>query len=146
MNEINWKQKLSSRKFWAAVVGFVSALLVGFGMADNDIAQITSIIMAGGTLIVLGLENPYNQPLVGAHCATGMHGGRIFLRGEFPEEHISEHISVLDLDEKDRADLERHVRTYCERFGADFDKVMDAPFHKLIPTTSRPYANLYTPN
>lgn len=102
--------------------------------------------MAGGTLIVLGLENPYNQPLVGAHCATGMHGGRIFLRGEFPEEHISEHISVLDLDEKDRADLERHVRTYCERFGADFDNVMDAPFHKLIPTTSRPYANLYTPN
>lgn len=51
MNEINWKQKLSSRKFWAAVVGFVSALLVGFGMADNDIAQVTSIIMAGGTLI-----------------------------------------------------------------------------------------------
>lgn len=102
--------------------------------------------MAGGTLIVLGLEKPYNQPLVGAHCATGMHGGRIFLRGEFPEEHISEHISVLALDEKDRADLERHVRTYCERFGADFDNVMDAPFHKLIPTTSRPYANLYTPN
>lgn len=102
--------------------------------------------MAGGTLIVLGLENPYNQPLVGAHCATGMHGGRIFLRGEFPEEHISEHISVLDLDEKDRADLERHVRTYCERFDADFDKIMDAPFHKLVPTTSRPYANLYTPN
>ena len=51
MNEINWKQKLSSRKFWAAVVGFVSAMLVGFGMADNDIAQVTSIIMAGGTLI-----------------------------------------------------------------------------------------------
>ena len=48
---MNWKQKLSSRKFWCAVVGFVSALLVGFGMADNDIAQVTSIIMAGGALI-----------------------------------------------------------------------------------------------
>lgn len=102
--------------------------------------------MAGGTLIVLGLENPYHQPLVGAHCATGMHGGRIFLRGAFPQENISEHISVLALDEKDRADLERHVRTYCARFGADFAKIMDAPFHKLVPTTSRPYANLYTPN
>ncbi len=51
MENINWKQKLSSRKFWAAVVGFVSALLVGFGMADNDIAQVTSIVMAGGALI-----------------------------------------------------------------------------------------------
>lgn len=102
--------------------------------------------MAGGTLIVLGLENPYNQPLVGAHCATGMHGGRIFLRGAFPKENISEHISVLELDEKDRADLQRHVQTYCVRFGADFAKIMDAPFYKLVPTTSRPYANLYTPN
>ena len=102
--------------------------------------------MAGGTLIVLGLENPYNQPLVGAHCATGMHGGRIFLRGAFPKENISEHISVLALDEKDLADLQRHVQTYCARFGADFAKIMDAPFYKLVPTTSRPYANLYTPN
>lgn len=102
--------------------------------------------MAGGTLIVLGLKNPYDQPLVGAHCATGMHGGRIFLRGEFPRENISAHISVCELDDTDRADLERHVHTYCERFHADFDKIMAASFYKLLPTTSRPYANLYTPN
>ena len=51
MTKINWKQKLTSRKFWAAVVGFVTALLVGFGMAESDIAQVTSIIMAGATLI-----------------------------------------------------------------------------------------------
>ena len=51
MDKINWKQKLTSRKFWAAVVGFVTALLVGFGMGENDVAQVTSIIMAGATLI-----------------------------------------------------------------------------------------------
>lgn len=49
--KINWKQKLTSRKFWAAVVGFVSALLVGFKVSESDIAQVTSIIMAGATLI-----------------------------------------------------------------------------------------------
>lgn len=49
--KINWKQKLSSRKFWAAVVGFVSALLVCCKVAESDIAQVTSVIMAGGTLI-----------------------------------------------------------------------------------------------
>lgn len=48
---INWKQKLSSRKFWAAVVGFVTALLVCFNLTENEIAQVTSVIMAGGTLI-----------------------------------------------------------------------------------------------
>lgn len=51
MEHINWKQKLSSRKFWAAVAGFVTALLVCFHMTDNDIAQVTSVIMAGGTLV-----------------------------------------------------------------------------------------------
>ena len=51
MDKINWKQKLTSRKFWCAVVGFVTALLIGFGKAESDIAQVTSIIMAGATLI-----------------------------------------------------------------------------------------------
>ncbi len=32
--KINWKQKLTSRKFWAAVIGFVTALMVAFGVND----------------------------------------------------------------------------------------------------------------
>lgn len=51
MDKIDWKRKLTSRKFWAAVVGFVTALLIGFGMSESDLAQVTSIIMAGATLI-----------------------------------------------------------------------------------------------
>lgn len=49
--KINWKQKLTSRKFWAAVVGFVTALLMGFKVSESDIAQVTAIIMSGATLI-----------------------------------------------------------------------------------------------
>lgn len=48
---IDWKRKLTSRKFWAAVVGFVTPLLLAFGMADAAVTQVTSIIMAGGTLV-----------------------------------------------------------------------------------------------
>ena len=51
MEKINWKQKLTSRKFWAAVVGFVTPLLIGFGLTESDTAQVTTIIMAGATLI-----------------------------------------------------------------------------------------------
>lgn len=102
--------------------------------------------MAGGTLLVLGLHNDFNMPIVGAHCATGMHGGRIFVRGEIPSENISAHITVTAPDENDKKDIEKHVRKYCEKFGADFDEIMSAQFVKLVPTTSRPYANLYTPN
>ncbi len=49
--KIDWKQKLTSRKLWAAVVGFVSSLLVGFGLAEGEVAQVTSIIMSGATLV-----------------------------------------------------------------------------------------------
>lgn len=49
--KIDWKRKLTSRKFWAAVVGFVVAIVLGFGASDSTAAEITSIIMAGATLI-----------------------------------------------------------------------------------------------
>lgn len=49
--KINWKRKLSSRKFWLALVAFVSALLYGFNVAEATVEQVTSIIMAGAALV-----------------------------------------------------------------------------------------------
>ncbi len=49
--KINWKQKLSSRKFWALIVGFITPLLLAFGIADNIVAQVAAIITAGGAVI-----------------------------------------------------------------------------------------------
>lgn len=51
MKKINWTRKLTSRKFWAAVVGFVSPVMVAAGAGDNEITQMTAIIMGGATLI-----------------------------------------------------------------------------------------------
>ena len=48
---INWKQKLTSRKFWVAVVGFVTAILVAFNIPDMEIEQIIGIISATSVLI-----------------------------------------------------------------------------------------------
>lgn len=45
MNEkINWKQKLSSRKLWIAIVGIVVGLAATFGIEDNDYAEIAGIV------------------------------------------------------------------------------------------------------
>jgi len=51
MDKINWKQKLTSRKFWAAVTGFVTAILVAFNVNDLTIEQVVSIISACSVLI-----------------------------------------------------------------------------------------------
>ena len=41
---INWKQKLTSRKLWTAVVGVVVGLAAAFGLDQNEYAQIAGII------------------------------------------------------------------------------------------------------
>jgi uncharacterized membrane protein len=51
MDKIDWKQKLTSRKFWLAVIGFITPLLLAFGMSDAQVNQATSIIMSAGVLI-----------------------------------------------------------------------------------------------
>jgi len=51
MNGIDWKTKLTSRKFWVAVVGFVTPLLIAFGFTDGDITKVVAVIMGGATLI-----------------------------------------------------------------------------------------------
>ena len=48
---INWRQKLSSRKFWAAVVGFVTAALVAFGVGEPTIEQVAALITGASVLI-----------------------------------------------------------------------------------------------
>ncbi len=48
---IDWKRKLTSRKFWAAIVGFVTPMLLAFGVAENDVTQVIAIIMAGADVI-----------------------------------------------------------------------------------------------
>ena len=48
---IDWKKKLTSRKFWMAIVAFVTPLLLAFGVAENEVTQIVAIIMAGADVV-----------------------------------------------------------------------------------------------
>ncbi len=49
--DINWKRKLTSRKFWAAVVGFITPIMLAFGVSDSVTTQVTAIIMAGAAVV-----------------------------------------------------------------------------------------------
>ena len=48
---IDWKRKLTSRKFWLSVASFVSMLLIFFGKSESEAAQVAALIMAGATVI-----------------------------------------------------------------------------------------------
>ena len=49
--KIDWKRKLTSRKFWLAVVGFVTPIMIACGATDIAVDQTVAVIMGGATLI-----------------------------------------------------------------------------------------------
>lgn len=51
MNKVDWKRKLTSRKFWAAVANFVSMLLITLKVDENSATQAVALIMAGAGVI-----------------------------------------------------------------------------------------------
>lgn len=51
MNKISIKNKLCSRKFWAAIVNFVTQLMIAFNATDSETAKVTAVIMAGAGVI-----------------------------------------------------------------------------------------------
>ena len=50
-NKIDWTRKLTSRKFWMAVAGFVTGVVVFVKSPTSSPEAITSLIMTTGTLV-----------------------------------------------------------------------------------------------
>lgn len=48
---MGWKEKLTSRKFWVAVVNFVTQLMIAFNATENEAAQVAAVIMAGAGVV-----------------------------------------------------------------------------------------------
>ena len=65
-NKIDWKRKLTSRKFWAAVITFITLLLIFFNVPQQTATQVAEIIMAGA--VVIGY-------ILGEGLADGMNKG-----------------------------------------------------------------------
>lgn len=48
---IDWKRKLTSRKFWAALANFVMMLVIAMNGTESTAKQVAAIIMAGATVV-----------------------------------------------------------------------------------------------
>lgn len=49
---INWKRKFASRKFWAALISFVTTLLVSLGVPEITVEQIAAMVVAISSVCV----------------------------------------------------------------------------------------------
>ena len=64
---IDWKRKLTSRKFWIAVVGLVSGLHMAFKVDGQTVETVSGCIMAAASVIAYiigeGLADAANAPI-----------------------------------------------------------------------------------
>lgn len=62
---MDWKRKLTSRKFWLAIADFVGMILIATGKDNSTVTQVTALIMAGagvvGYLLAEGLADSANN-------------------------------------------------------------------------------------
>lgn len=51
MSKENIIRKLTSRKLWVAVAGFVSGVIIAFGGAEGTAATVSGVILQGASVI-----------------------------------------------------------------------------------------------
>lgn len=49
--QIDWKRKLTSRKLWVAIAGFISGLVLAFGGDENTAQTVSGCILQGASVI-----------------------------------------------------------------------------------------------
>jgi len=114
------------------------ALVIG-GTAQDFFGE----YMAGGTLVLLGLNLKEGQHHRANFIGTGMHGGVIYIRGNVADYQLGREVGVAKLKAEDKKLLGELVGEYAGYFGADAARILDSDFIKLYPRFLRPYGRLY---
>ena len=101
--------------------------------------------MAGGMLIVLGLVGMRpGRPKVGGWCATGMHGGVIYLRGEIDPGLVAPQFATVEaVGESDCDRIRPYIEEFCRLFEIDRAAAFEPGFTKVAPVSHRPFGTKY---
>ena len=113
----------------------IPVLIVG-GEAGSFLGE----YQAGGCIAVLGLETRGRAP-VGDFCATGMHGGKIYVRSRFIPNDLPQQVEVSRVT--DKSELEPIVREFCSYFPYDAETLLSHDYFVLKPSTVHIYSRMY---
>ncbi len=98
--------------------------------------------MAGGIMIILGLNLKEGEKCNAKFVGTGMHGGVIYERGEILEPVNG--TKIMEVGKRDLQTIEGLVKEYCSHFGTDPKEIMARKFKKILPVSKRPYEKLFS--
>lgn len=98
---------------------------------------------AGGKIIVLGLTG---KRIVGSFPCAGMHGGKMYLRGDIDGVAFPSQVTVRTATDEDIDEIKEYILEYCELFGADESDVLGSRFTVVTPDSKNPYKQMYVAN
>ena len=98
--------------------------------------------MAGGVMVILGLNLKEGEKCRARFVGTGMHGGVIYERREILEPVNG--TKIMPVGKRDTQTIVDLVKQYCSHFGNDSDEILSAKFKKILPLSKRPYEKLYS--
>ena len=87
--------------------------------------------MAGGRIVVLGLGLEEGEPAAGRFFGTGMHGGKMFIRGSVSEALMGKEIASAPLDEEDKEFLKKNHSGLCRAFRHRHKQDKDRRIQKI---------------
>lgn len=100
---------------------------------------------AGGLILVLGLHTD-GRPAVGNFPCTGMHGGKLVLRGPADAAAFPRQVTLRPASAGDLAEIEPYVRQFCRFFGDEAQDLLCGPYTVVTPDSSNPYKQMYVAN
>lgn len=115
-------------------------VIVAGGKAGDFLGE----YMAGGVIIVLGMNGSDELETLGEWIGTGQHGGVIYVRGAVNESKLGNGTSQLKMTKEDEKLVRTVLMDYCDTFNLDIDEILASTFTKIAPRSHRPYAALYT--
>ena len=118
----------------------VPVLVIG-GCAGSFLGE----YQAGGVIMVLGL-NRGDRRIVHNFPCTGMHGGKLILRGDCADVTFPGQISTRAPTDAEHILIRKYVTEYCGLFGADLKEVLRSPFTVVTPDSANPYKQMYIAN
>ncbi len=100
---------------------------------------------AGGVIVVLGLGESSGK-IVGDFPATGMHGGKMYLRSDCASIDFPPNVSARAANDNDIKELDGYICEFCSLFGASAEEIKKSEFTVVTPDSNNPYRQMYVAN
>lgn len=98
--------------------------------------------MAGGLILILGRKT--GRPAIDRGLGSGIHGGKIVIRGGLDEINLGVGATVSELPDTEMTEIIPLIREFSGYFGLEGEEFLNDRYFRVTPASARPFASKYS--